>query len=204
MKTLALTVMFSVFACSAAQADEPSQSLIRPGNALQGERRTGPAPKTMGFTTSFVLARPGRSSASGGGGSVASSAPGAGPAPSPVFRGPTAGPPINPLSPNPSFNLPLRGVSRQGYEGLNAKLRAKAREAGADAVIFLSYGTENVVSLIPFFVAIPYDVLTAQGLAVRSLAAADDVSAGPSALVTQPGTSPLDQATPVPLPHTVQ
>lgn len=66
----------------------------------------------------------------------------------------------------------VSGVTRQGYEGLNAKMRAKAREVGADAVIFVNYGTENVMSIVPFFVAIPYDVLTAQGIAVRSTASA--------------------------------
>lgn len=69
----------------------------------------------------------------------------------------------------------VSGVTRQGYEGLNAKMRAKARDVGADAVIFVHYGTENVMSVVPFFVAIPYDVLTAQGVAVRSL----DSVAGP-------------------------
>lgn len=63
----------------------------------------------------------------------------------------------------------VSGVTRQGYEGLNQKMRDKAREVGADAVIFVNYGTENVMSIVPFFVAIPYDVLTAQGIAVRSL-----------------------------------
>jgi uncharacterized protein YbjQ (UPF0145 family) len=63
-------------------------------------------------------------------------------------------------------------VTRQGYEALNHKMRAKARQVGADAVIFVSYGTENVLSVVPFFVAIPYDVLTAQGIAIRSVDAA--------------------------------
>ena len=38
---------------------------------------------------------------------------------------------------------------------------------GADVVLFVRYGTENAFSLIPFFVAIPYDVLTAEGVAIR-------------------------------------
>ena len=62
----------------------------------------------------------------------------------------------------------VSGYSRQGYEKLNDQLRAKARAVGSDAVIFVRYGTENAMSLIPFFVAIPYDVLTADGVAVRS------------------------------------
>jgi len=62
----------------------------------------------------------------------------------------------------------VSGVSRQGYEELNEKLREEARRVGADAVIFVRYGTENAFSIIPFFVAIPYDVLVAEGLAVRS------------------------------------
>lgn len=62
----------------------------------------------------------------------------------------------------------VSGVSRQGYEGLNEKLRAEARRVGADAVIYMRYGAENAFSIIPFFVAIPYDVLVAEGLAVRS------------------------------------
>ena len=62
----------------------------------------------------------------------------------------------------------VSGVSRESYEGLNERLREEARNAGADAVIFVRYGTENAFSIIPFFVAIPYDVLVAEGLAVRS------------------------------------
>ena len=62
----------------------------------------------------------------------------------------------------------VSGVSREGYESLNGKLRAEARRLGADAVIFVHYGTENLFSIIPFFVSIPYDVLTAEGVAVRS------------------------------------
>ena len=63
----------------------------------------------------------------------------------------------------------VSGVLRQGYDRLNQRMRAKARDVGADAIIFVHYGTENILSLIPFFVAIPYDVLTADGLAVRSV-----------------------------------
>ena len=62
----------------------------------------------------------------------------------------------------------VSGMSREGYEQLNEKLRAEARRAGADAVVFVRYGTENAFSLIPFFIAIPYDVLVAEGLAVRA------------------------------------
>lgn len=61
----------------------------------------------------------------------------------------------------------VSGATRDGYDGLNEKLRAEARQVGADAVVFVRYGTENVLSIIPFFVAFPYDVLTAEGLAVR-------------------------------------
>jgi hypothetical protein len=67
----------------------------------------------------------------------------------------------------------VSGVIRHGYERLNERMRARARQVGADAVVFVHYGTENVMSIIPFFVAIPYDVLTAGGLAVRSLDEAD-------------------------------
>ena len=62
----------------------------------------------------------------------------------------------------------VSGITREGYTQLNEKLRAKAREVGADAVIFVHYSTDHVLSIIPFFVAIPYDVLTVRGLAVRS------------------------------------
>ena len=61
----------------------------------------------------------------------------------------------------------VSGVTREGFAGLNERLRAEARRAGADAVIYVHYGTENVFSVIPIFVSIPYDVLTAEGLAVR-------------------------------------
>ncbi len=61
----------------------------------------------------------------------------------------------------------VSGSTRQGYEELNQKLRQKAREAGADGVIDVSYGTENAFSLVPFIISIPYDVLTAEGLAVK-------------------------------------
>ena len=63
----------------------------------------------------------------------------------------------------------VSGVSRDGYDELNTKMRAKTREVGGDAIIFVHYGTENVMSIIPFFVAFPYDVLTADGLAVRTV-----------------------------------
>lgn len=53
------------------------------------------------------------------------------------------------------------------YYELNEKLRSVARRAGADAVIYVTYGTENAFSIIPFFISIPYDVNTAQGLAVK-------------------------------------
>ena len=62
----------------------------------------------------------------------------------------------------------VSGMSREGYEQLNEKLRAEARRVGADAVIFVRYGTENAFSFISFFIAIPYDVLVAEGLAVRA------------------------------------
>ena len=62
----------------------------------------------------------------------------------------------------------VSGVSREGYQSLNEKLRSEARGIGADAVLFVHYGTENVFSIVPLFIAIPYDVLTAEGLAVRS------------------------------------
>jgi len=62
----------------------------------------------------------------------------------------------------------VSGISREGYQALNEKVRTEARRLGADAVIFVRYGTENVLSIVPVFVAIPYDVLTAEGLAVRS------------------------------------
>jgi hypothetical protein len=62
----------------------------------------------------------------------------------------------------------VSGISRDGYDKLSEKLRSEARRVGADAVIFVRYGTENAFSIIPFFVAIPYDVLAAEGLAVKS------------------------------------
>lgn len=62
----------------------------------------------------------------------------------------------------------VNGVTREGYQGLNEKLRTEARRIGADAVIFVRYGTENVFSVTPLFISIPYDVLTAEGAAVRS------------------------------------
>ena len=34
--------------------------------------------------------------------------------------------------------------------------------------IFVRYGTDNAFSIILFFIAIPYDVLVAEGLVVRS------------------------------------
>ncbi len=62
----------------------------------------------------------------------------------------------------------VSGFVRTGHADLNEKLRTKAREAGADAVIYVRYGTENVLSIIAIVVAIPWDVVTAEGLAVRS------------------------------------
>jgi hypothetical protein len=62
----------------------------------------------------------------------------------------------------------VSGVLRTGHDALNEKLRAQARQAGADAVIYVRYGTENVLSIFAVVVSIPWDVLTAEGLAVRS------------------------------------
>jgi hypothetical protein len=62
----------------------------------------------------------------------------------------------------------VSGFVRTGHQDLNEKLRTKAREAGADAVVFVRYGTENVLSILAIVVAIPWDVVTAEGLAVRS------------------------------------
>ena len=61
----------------------------------------------------------------------------------------------------------VSGTTREGYETLNTKLRDKARRLGADAVINVYYGLENAFSIVPIFVSIPYDVITAEGLAVR-------------------------------------
>jgi hypothetical protein len=66
----------------------------------------------------------------------------------------------------------VSGYARAGYDGLNAKLRQHAREAGADGVIFVRYGTANVLSLFAIFVSIPWDVLTAEGVAVRTKSSA--------------------------------
>jgi len=62
----------------------------------------------------------------------------------------------------------VSGTTREGYEVLNAKLRAQARIVGADAVIHIGYGLENAFSIVPIFISIPYDVITAEGLAVRT------------------------------------
>ena len=62
----------------------------------------------------------------------------------------------------------VSGFVRTGHTGLNEKLRAKARHAGADGVIYVRYGTEHVMSFLAVVVAIPWDVVTAEGLAVRS------------------------------------
>ncbi len=62
----------------------------------------------------------------------------------------------------------VSGFLRTGHSPLNDKLRAQARQAGADAVIYVRYGTENVMSILAVVVAIPWDVVTAEGLAVRS------------------------------------
>ena len=64
--------------------------------------------------------------------------------------------------------IQVSGWLRTGHDDLNAKLRTRAREAGADGVIFVRYGTANVMSFFAIFVSIPWDVLTAEGVAVRS------------------------------------
>jgi hypothetical protein len=61
----------------------------------------------------------------------------------------------------------VSSFTRDGYADLNEKLREQARHAGADAVVYVRYGTETLFSVIPIFVSIPYDVLTAEGLAVK-------------------------------------
>jgi hypothetical protein len=62
----------------------------------------------------------------------------------------------------------VSGFARSGHGPLNEKLRAKAREAGADAVIFVRYGSDHVLSFFVVVVSIPWDVSSAEGLAVRS------------------------------------
>ena len=64
--------------------------------------------------------------------------------------------------------IQVSGYVRAGYDALNVKLRERAREAGADGVIYVRYGTANVLSFFAIFVSIPWDVLTAEGVAVRS------------------------------------
>ncbi len=64
--------------------------------------------------------------------------------------------------------IQVSGWMRAGYDDLNAKLRIRAQEAGADGVIYVRYGTANVMSFIAIFVSIPWDVLTAEGVAVRT------------------------------------
>jgi hypothetical protein len=66
--------------------------------------------------------------------------------------------------------IQVSGYVRAGYDSLNVKLRERARDAGADGVIFVRYGTANVLSFFAIFVSIPWDVLTAEGVAVRSKA----------------------------------
>ncbi len=61
----------------------------------------------------------------------------------------------------------VSGTSRDGHESLNERLREEARRVGADAVLFVHYGTENAFSFGPFFLSFSYDVLTAEGVAVR-------------------------------------
>ena len=63
--------------------------------------------------------------------------------------------------------LHVSGKTREEYCVLNTKLRAEARRVGADAVIYVTYGVENAFTIVPIFVAISYDVLTAEGLAVK-------------------------------------
>jgi hypothetical protein len=64
--------------------------------------------------------------------------------------------------------IQVSGWVRAGYDDLNSKIRERAREAGADGVIYVRYGTANVLSFFAIFVSIPWDVLTAEGVAVRS------------------------------------
>lgn len=56
--------------------------------------------------------------------------------------------------------------ARMGYDELNERLRQKAQSIGADAVIHVMYSIENAFSVSLIFISIPYDVLTAEGLAV--------------------------------------
>jgi len=63
--------------------------------------------------------------------------------------------------------LHISAKKRDGYDMLQEKLRMEARRVGADAVIYVTYGTENAFSIAPIFIAIPYDVLFVEGLAIR-------------------------------------
>jgi len=62
----------------------------------------------------------------------------------------------------------VSGLARAGYADLNERIRMKAREQGADGVIFMRYGAEHALSFFVIVVSIPWDVVTAEGLAVRS------------------------------------
>lgn len=64
--------------------------------------------------------------------------------------------------------LHVSGSSREGYQRLNEKLREEARQVSADAVIFVRYGVENLASVTPLSPAVPHEVLTARGIAVRA------------------------------------
>ena len=64
--------------------------------------------------------------------------------------------------------LHVTAIAREGWQLLTEKLRNQARQVGADVVLYVRYGTENAFSLSPFVMSIPYDVLSAEGVAVRT------------------------------------
>ena len=53
------------------------------------------------------------------------------------------------------------------YDRVAELLKGKARQMGADAVIKVQYKQRQVFSVNPFFISVPYNAATGEGIAVR-------------------------------------
>ena len=61
--------------------------------------------------------------------------------------------------------------SRNNYERVAELLKEKARQVGADAIIKVQYKERQIFGISPFFISVPYNVATGEGVAVRYLEA---------------------------------
>ena len=63
--------------------------------------------------------------------------------------------------------IQVSAPAQGGHDELNEKLKKQAAVMGADAVIKIKYQMETASSIHPLFIAVAYNAIAAEGLAVR-------------------------------------